>query len=326
MTVCFDGHRQDYNPGMQLVIPGALPATAVAGELARHLPEHAPTLNQWLTQGQARVQAFDVHAQGCTAYEGWQVRAAGFVPQPPQTLGAGLGPLLGGVQGESPVWVADLVHLALGMDSANLLDPDLLCLQPDEGAALLEAARELLADGGFEAQELSPRRWRLSLPPGLQPDTASPAAVIGERLQHWWALDPASRPWRRLLNDIQMAWYAHPVNEARSERGLPPINGLWLYGGARPWTLQALPPVLAPELDTLARAGDWGGWLAALARLDRDHLRPLARPDGQPMQALQLLLLGRERQADVTLNPRTGLRKWLPAPKTDWKRWWSSPV
>lgn len=326
MTVCFDAGGQDYNPGMQLVIPGALPATAVAGELARHLPEHAPTLSLWLAQGQTRVQGFDVRAQGCTAYEGWQVRAAGFTPTASQKLGAGLGPLLGGTQDESPVWVADLVHLALGMDSANLLDPDLLQLQPDEGAALLQAARDLLADGGFEAHALGPGRWRLSLPPGLQPDAASPAAVIGERLQHWWTLDPASRPWRRLLNDIQMAWYAHPVNEARSERGLPAVNGLWLYGGARPWALRALPPVLAPELDTLARAGDWAAWLAALARLDRDHLRPLARPDGQPQQALQLVLLGRERQAEVTLNPRTGLRKWLPAPKTDWKRWWSSPV
>lgn len=51
---------------MLIVIPGALPAAAVAPELARLLPQHAPTLHGWLQAASARVQAFDAARQGCT--------------------------------------------------------------------------------------------------------------------------------------------------------------------------------------------------------------------------------------------------------------------
>lgn len=62
---------------MLIVIPGALPAAAVAPELARLLPQHAPTLHGWLQAASARVQAFDAARQGCTPFEGWQLEQAG---------------------------------------------------------------------------------------------------------------------------------------------------------------------------------------------------------------------------------------------------------
>lgn len=76
---------------MLIVIPGALPAAAVAPELARLLPQHAPTLHGWLQAASARVQAFDAARQGCTPFEGWQLEQAGYQPQPGLPLGAGLG-------------------------------------------------------------------------------------------------------------------------------------------------------------------------------------------------------------------------------------------
>ncbi|MFJ0715160.1 hypothetical protein WLV55_20275, partial [Bordetella bronchiseptica] len=78
---------------MLIVIPGALPAAAVAPELARLLPQHAPTLHGWLQAASARVQAFDAARQGCTPFEAWQLEQAGYQPQPGLPLGAGLGPL-----------------------------------------------------------------------------------------------------------------------------------------------------------------------------------------------------------------------------------------
>src|SRR5690606_38216705 len=123
------------------------------------------------------------------------------------------------------------------------------------------------------------QRWRLSLPEGLAPPTVSPAAVAVLPLRDWWSQDPAMRPWRRLLNEIQMAWHEHPVNEARVARGVPPVNALWLYGGARAWpATPAAPAEVATELDAPHRAGDWAAWLEALAELDRHRLRPLADP------------------------------------------------
>jgi hypothetical protein len=33
-----------------------------------------------------------------------------------------------------------------------------------------------------------------------------------------------------MVNEVQMTWHAHPVNEARAERGLPAVNSLWIEG------------------------------------------------------------------------------------------------
>jgi hypothetical protein len=314
---------------MLIVIPGALPALPVAAELAKLLPERAPTLHSWLLAGAARPAAFDVRAHGCTAFESWQLTRAGYTPEPGLLQGAGLGPLL--ATGRAPagdaVWLAELVHLALGADQANLLDPGQMDLLPEETAALLDTARPLFEGTGFAVDALSPQRWRLRLPDGLRPQTASPQVVAGQRLNEWWRQDKETRPWRRLLNEIQMAWHEHPVNDARAARGLAPVNALWLYGGGTPWPIApAGPERVLTELDAPQRTGDWSAWLDALAELDAQHLRPLAGKKGVPDTATELLLLGDDRKVALTLKPRGGLLGLLPAPKKNWSAWWSHPA
>ncbi|KGD87880.1 hypothetical protein JL37_25190 [Achromobacter sp. RTa] len=314
---------------MLIVIPGALPALPVAAELAKLLPERAPTLHAWLQAGAARPEAFDVRAHGCTAFESWQLARAGYAPESGLLQGAGLGPLLAGAQAEGgeAVWLAELVHLALGADQATLLDPGLMDLRAEETAALLETALPLFEGTGFAAEPLSPGRWRLRLPDGLRPQTASPLAVAGQRLNDWWRQDAQTRPWRRLLNEIQMAWHDHPVNDARAARGLPPVNALWLYGGGSPWPVApaGAERVLA-GLEAPQRGGDWAAWLDALAALDTQHLRPLAGKNGLPDAPAELLLLGEDRKVALTLKPRGGLLGLLPAPKKNWSAWWSHPA
>lgn len=314
---------------MLIVIPGALPALPVAAELAKLLPERAPTLHSWLLAGAARPAAFDVRAHGCTAFESWQLTRAGYTPEPGLLQGAGLGPLL--AAGRAPagdaVWLAELVHLALGADQANLLDPGQMDLLPEETAALLDTARPLFEGTGFAVDALSPQRWRLRLPDGLRPQTASPQVVAGQRLNEWWRQDTETRPWRRLLNEIQMAWHEHPVNDGRAARGLAPVNALWLYGGGTPWPIApAGPERVLTELDAPQRTGDWSAWLDALAELDAQHLRPLAGKKGVPDTATELLLLGDDRKVALTLKPRGGLLGLLPAPKKNWSAWWSHPA
>ena len=33
----------------------------------------------------------------------------------------------------------------------------------------------------------------------------------------------------KLQNEVQMAWFQHPVNEAREARGLPAVNSIWFH-------------------------------------------------------------------------------------------------
>jgi len=317
---------------MLIVIPGALPPAPVAAELAKRLPQQAPTLHAWLRAGQARPQAFDVRAQGCTPYEAWQLEQAGYRAEPGLPWGAGLGPLLAGNAAapteQAPFWLAELVHMALGTDQASLLDPDLMDLRPEESQALYAAVAPLFDGTPFSAEPLGPNRWRVRLPDGLRPHTGSPRAVAGHNLNAWWPQEDTMRPWRRLLNEIQMAWHEHPVNDARAARGVAPVNGLWLYGGATSWPTRAAPDAtIASELDAPHREGDWAAWLDALARVEAAYLAPLAAgPRLLPAQPVELLLLGAERRVPLTLKPRAGLLKWLPAPTHDWNHWWSRPV
>jgi len=326
---------------MLIVIPGALPSLPVAAELARLLPQRAPVLHGWLQAAAAEVNGFDVRAQGCTPYEAWQLEQAGYRPAVGTPYGAGLGPFLAGnaIKDDHPVWLADLAHLSLGTDQAVLLDPGLMDIRADEAQTLLATAQPSIEAAGFGVTVLTPQRWRLTLPAGLEPRTGSPAAVAGQPLRDWWSQDAAMRPWRRLLNEIQMAWYEHPANEARAERGLPPVNALWLYGGARRWEKASTGSVtrddstpsagqthLLTELDAAHRTEDWATWLDALTRLDKHHLQPLSGVSGLPAQPAQLILLGADRRATLTLQPRNRLLAWLPAPKKNWNSWWSRPV
>ncbi|MBO1111605.1 hypothetical protein J2P76_06600 [Bordetella petrii] len=315
---------------MLIVIPGALPPLPVAAELARLLPQRAPLLHEWLQAATARVEGFDARAQGCTPFEAWQLAQAGYHPAAGTPVGAGLGPLRAGPAAADgqPVWLAELAHLALGTDQATLLDPEHMDMRAEEADALVQTARPSIESAGFAVQPLSPRRWRLRLPEGLAPPTASPAAVAGQPLRDWWSQDPAMRPWRRLLNEIQMAWHEHPANEARAARGAAPVNALWLYGGAAGWPARpAQPARVADELDAPHRAGDWAAWLDALAGLEQRHLRPLLAPSARlPSQPVQLILLGADRRATLSLQPRGRLLAWLPAPKKNWNTWWSRPV
>ncbi|WP_233237567.1 hypothetical protein [Bordetella sp. LUAb4] len=331
---------------MLIVLPGALPASPpIADELAKRLPSTAPTLHAWLRAADARASHFDPHEAGCTPYEAWQLERAGFQPAPGQQIGAGLGPLLAPgstaakrnaettfetspAAGPAPVWIADLTHVALSTESANLLPLEALALNAEEGAALFAAAQPLFEGTGFAAQPLEPGRWRVQLPADLHPRIASPAAVGGQSLSGWWNQDAAVRPWRRLMNEIQMVWHDHPVNEARAERGLPPVNTLWLYGGAAPWRDMSVAPSsqqtqLIEDLLPAFAAEDWGTWLNALQHMDSRVLRPLSDVRGLPLRPVELLLLGRDRRVDLTLKPRSRLLGWLPSSAKNWSAWWS---
>ncbi|MDQ2188106.1 hypothetical protein RBI13_23255 [Alcaligenaceae bacterium A4P071] len=312
---------------MLIVLPGALPPAPYAAELASWVATRAPTLHAWLPAARATAESLDPTRDGCTAFEAWQLRRAGFTPKPGQPFGAGMGPLRAQVAADdpAPVWLAELVHLALGSDQVMLLPPDAMGLTAADADVLWRAAEPAIADSDFRIEPISPQRWRVHLPEGLAPRSGTPDAVAGHPLSAWWQTDAGFRPWRRLLNDIQMAWHDLPVNDARAERGLPPVNGLWLYGGAHAWDAKPVTDEdvrIIDALDRPHRAGDWAAWLDALAELDATVFAALAAED----QPSDLLLLGTDRSVRLTVNPDGFWRRWLPLPKKDWKAWWSPPV
>jgi hypothetical protein len=141
--------------------------------------------------------------------------------------------------------------------------------------------------------------------------------VAVSAVNDWWPQDPIARPWRRLINTLQMAWYEHPVNLQRAQAGLAPVNSLWLYGGARASQLtRPLPPdtVIEPSLLDAATRQDWGGWIQTLDQLERNCFAPRSKA------APTLVLTGRDRFVSLTVPAHW----WNRLKSRDWRRWWSN--
>ncbi|MEO6271072.1 MAG: hypothetical protein ABIP08_12300, partial [Lautropia sp.] len=108
--------------------------------------------------------------------------------------------------------------------------------------------------------------WRL--------ECASAEAASGRNVAGYLPDGPDQRRFRKLLNEIQMSWHEHPVNQEREAAGALPINSIWLSG-----------PVTLPALDA---------WNQALAEgrlaLDDSLLDARLRDDREQwLEALRLL-------------------------------------
>jgi hypothetical protein len=293
--------------------------------LTAYLQKTAPTLHDWLSRSHARILAADPRTSGCTPYEQWLLVDRGFKPLKDQNLAAGLGPLQanGPNPADHPTWLVELVHVAPSRDGAALLPARDLGITAEQSVALFNSVQDLFAESGFTLQPSDTQRWRIELPPEFSPPCASPDVVSTTSVNDWWPQDMAARPWRRLVNEVQMLWFEHPVNQSRGRQGLAPVNSLWLYGGARAnqfSDLSARPDdVLEDALAAPALRQDWNAWLVALRELEARVFKPLAqgRPPG-------LVLTGRSRIVQLQPSVLKGYTQWLPASRHSWRRWWSS--
>jgi len=120
-----------------------------------------------------------------------------------------------------------------------------------------------------------------------------------------------------------MVWHDHPVNVERSARGEPPINGLWLYGGARGWKFGDMAPArVCNDLTPAAASGDWAGWLDTLEKLDRDVLPDFSDSVSSLIlsDATRLVTLIPDQRWFSRRLPRLFTRFFTRTPT--WTTWW----
>jgi hypothetical protein len=128
---------------------------------------------------------------------------------------------------------ADPAHVRPEMTGARLLGiGDRLSLSQDDVDALLPALKPVFGDSGFTLDAPTPARWYLRLPREAKcPRFSAPDDALGEDLFEHQPDGPEGRRWRALLNEVQIVLHNHPWNTQRAERGLVPINALWVWGG-----------------------------------------------------------------------------------------------
>lgn len=176
-----------------------------------------------------------------------------------------------GQRPDTPLLRADPVHLRADQTQPRLFHAEQLGIRRAEADALVETLNAHFAEDGIAIAAPDPRRWYARLPAPARIRTTPLALVNGQPIGAALPAGEDERLWRRRLNEAQMLLHDHPVNRDRREQGLPPVNGVWFWGGGE----------LPAHLDTdYAEVASDNAVVAGLARLAGVPLAHVYRAGG----------------------------------------------
>ena len=199
---------------------------------------------------------------------------------------------------------ADPAHVRPDINGARLLGiGERLSLSREDVDALLPALKPVFGDSGFALDAPAPARWYLRLPREAKlPVFSAPDDALGEDLFEHQPDGPEGRRWRALLNEVQIVLHNHPWNGRRAERGLVPVNALWVWGGG------VLPDAVSSEVSHAASDDDLVRALAIVAGGRAERLPPAL--SSASMSATGVALCDLRRARDLAAQQRDWL---LPA-------------
>jgi hypothetical protein len=228
---------------LHLLLPFALPAAADASTAFHDI--RSPALDRLIARATLVERVVGEDFQRTLPHERWVARQFGALPADAAAADeAPLAPYMlradGGEPGSATWGCVQPVHVRIAHDHLVLIDPASLELSDDEARALLAVARPLIEELGVRIEAPKPARWYLSGDGFGMLAGASPLRASGRNIEIWLPHEAhsgeRSRAWMKLQNEVQMAWFEHPVNEAREARGLPAVNSIWFHaqGAAQP--------------------------------------------------------------------------------------------
>jgi hypothetical protein len=213
--------------------------------------------------------------------------AAHSPPAPLAAFGAGAD------VGDDYVLAATPVTLIAGRDDV-MLAGRVSDLDPRDSAATIELMNRHFAEDGLSFFAPRPSSWyaRMARSPEL---TTTPLDVaLGQPILPHLPGGAEGRTWQRWQNEIEMLLHEHAVNQTRETTGLPPITGLWFWGGGR--LADVTPAGALGAVAVVATAGEIGDVVRGLARragqtaddLPHDFSAMLARMRGGSHGAIVL--------------------------------------
>lgn len=310
---------------MHIVIPGALPPATVARELARELGRNCPSLMSLFERLSATMVPLHPAQTGCTPVEHEMLEQYAGLPDMGTRAVGSLAAMHAGVTQPGEIaWVAQMCTLSIGHEQVTLSLAEDQALSTEASSRLMDEVLAIAPPSGFRLTPIdSPwvnHAWRVQFDHPVHYESMSPRAVRALGVTDWWPQDPSTQAWRKWLNEVQMAWHSHPINQNRMDQGLDPINGLWLYGGGAGWPPR--PP--APEVLTLTHLeqphdqGDWSSWLRSLHHLNLDL-------EKHPTIS-RVTLLGDARKVVLANEKTSWWRRLTGTRKQTWSDWWTPPA
>lgn len=335
---------------LTLVLPFALTPPELAADLARAL--QVPSLEMLLERNSSHRVTEEDGSNRLLPHESWLSRAfssgAAGAPSDTAPFAPAMMRALGVAQTEGYWFAIHPVHLQLTRTHMVLGDPRSLNLDEADSRPLFDLVKPYFDEVGKPLIYAAPDTWFLRADDWSELRTASPDAAVNDNLADWMPEGDAKRAFRKLQNEVQMLWHEHPINEARQQRGLQPVNSFWLWAGAPAaqhasagtlavhncpsWlTLLADPSLRAAtveqvlalagdgtvvlgELIPVGKAGDWSPWLAHMQEIEQLWFTPLlaALKSGR-LGSLKLVFSSHLKLAEFTIT-KGSLRKFWRKP------------
>lgn len=161
----------------------------------------------------------------------------------------------------------DPVQLIADRDTLVLVPAQQLEITEAESQALFSSFNQHFAQDGLQLIWGSATSWYLSLPQAIDLQTTPLAQAAYHSLQGLYPSGHASGYWRKLMNEVQMLFYTHPVNVKRREQGRAEINSLWLWGEG-----QIDQATLYPRAEAMVWSDDL--YLQGLAQVTQAQVSP----------------------------------------------------
>jgi hypothetical protein len=205
-------------------------------------------------------------------------------------------------------------HWRAGGSRVAMTGVEMTDFSANESKALLAAMQPYFEEDGISLHYRLPGSWLARSELFAELATASLDRVLGRDIANWLPQGPGAARLRRLQAEMQMLLHTHPVNEARQERGLQPINSFWLTGtgvlakSQKEVALEAH-PIEIFSLREAALHDDWPAWSRAWQTLDKIELSSLLMALKQGGN-IQLTLCG-ERNAQTFYSTQSSTWKGL---------------
>lgn len=255
---------------LDILIPFALPPPEMAPDLVRALK--TSTFATLLSQAKVTTSPSLDEFSRSLPHESWLAERFGLgallreFGSPPVAVAmmraCGLNP-------DDGTWfMLQPIHIHVARDHLVLTDLRQLALTESDSKALFAIANPFFDEVGRQLVYGDARHWFVRADDWRTLQTATPDATCGHNIDIWMPKDTsggtAALIWRKLQNEIQMAWHDHALNDAREGTGLKPVNSIWLWGGT-PTAMKAP----STDYQQLFNATDWTRALGKSASIER---------------------------------------------------------
>jgi hypothetical protein len=127
------------------------------------------------------------------------------------------------------------------MHSVTMAADGILILAPSEAAALSADFNRVFGGAGLRLSVGRGALLSCLFEDRIEAITRDPEEAAGSDVFGFQPTGPDGARLRRLMSEMEMWLFDHPVNRARAAQERQPVTGLWLWGGGP--TGEALPPV-----------------------------------------------------------------------------------